>query len=298
MLAVLLVTSLESYLNSKGAGHSHAHNVWEDESGEHDHGPSPSGYNRMVDENIPLQDIEASGLVANASPLPGSTPTIAPRGGMTLQVNGPGSKTSRDSIDDLAFELDDTVNNASQPLTGNGNAKSTNLDEPSRPVDHRRLQNQVFLLEGGILAHSVFIGMAVSVATGAPFWAFLFAICFHQMFEGLALGTRIATIDFGRGSWKPYLMILAFGATTPLGQAIGIIVHRLYDPQSAFGLLTVGLTNAISSGLLLFAALTQLLAEDFLSAHSYQVLTGRKRTQAFVALWAGAVLMALVGAFA
>ena len=56
--------------------------------------------------------------------------------------------------------------------------------------------------------------------------------------------------------------------------------------------------NAISSGLLLFAGLVELLAEDFLSDESYEVLRGRRRVQAGVAVVAGAAGMALVGAWA
>jgi zinc transporter ZupT len=154
------------------------------------------------------------------------------------------------------------------------------------------------LLEAGILFHSVFIGMAISVATGTPFIIFLIAISFHQSFEGLALGSRIAAINFPKTSPKPWLMVLAYGTTTPMGQAIGLFVHRLYDPHSQAGLLMVGIMNAISSGLLLFAGLVQLLAEDFLSDKSYQVLKGKRRWHAFASVIAGATLMALVGAWA
>jgi zinc transporter 1/2/3 len=93
-------------------------------------------------------------------------------------------------------------------------------------------------------------------------------------------------------------MVLAYGTTTPIGQAIGLVVHNLYDPQSAAGLLMVGFMNGISSGLLLFAGLVQLLAEDFLSDKSYVALKGKKRVEAFAAVIAGATLMALVGAWA
>lgn len=93
-------------------------------------------------------------------------------------------------------------------------------------------------------------------------------------------------------------MVLAFGATTPIGQAIGLFVHRFYDPMSQTGLLMVGFMNAISSGLLLFAGLVQLLAEDFLTEKSYKTLKGRKRVNAFLAVIGGAGLMAAVGAFA
>lgn len=165
--------------------------------------------------------------------------------------------------------------------------------------EEQRLLLQCLLLEAGILFHSIFIGMAVSVATGAPFIVLLIAISFHQTFEGLALGSRISAITaFGPGSPKPWLMALAYGTTTPIGQAIGLLMHNLYDPFSETGLLTVGVMNAISSGLLLFAGLVELLAEDFLSDKSYTTLHGRKRLEACGAVVAGSMLMALVGAWA
>ncbi|TGZ81897.1 Zinc/iron permease [Ascodesmis nigricans] len=158
---------------------------------------------------------------------------------------------------------------------------------------------QVMLLEAGILFHSVFIGMALSVATGSNFIVLLIAIVFHQTFEGLALGSRIAALKaFSPSSPKPWLMCLAYGTTTPIGQAIGLMTRNLYDPESQTGLLMVGTMNAISSGLLLFAGLVELLAEDFLSDESYVVLTGRRRLWASLAVGGGAVGMAVVGAWA
>jgi zinc transporter ZupT len=53
---------------------------------------------------------------------------------------------------------------------------------------------------------------------------FLIAIAFHQSFEGLALGSRIAAINFPHHSPRPWLMVLAYGTTTPIGQAIGLVV--------------------------------------------------------------------------
>ena len=75
-------------------------------------------------------------------------------------------------------------------------------------------------------------------------------------------------------------------------------MHELYDPASMTGLLMVGITNAISSGLLLFAGLVQLLSEDFLSDRSYEVLKGKRRIEACISVALGGALMAFVGAFA
>ena len=56
-----------------------------------------------------------------------------------------------------------------------GRAKLTDTQQ-----QHKDLL-QVALLEAGILFHSVFIGMALSVATGANFIVLLIAISFHRM---------------------------------------------------------------------------------------------------------------------
>ncbi|KAK4198035.1 ZIP zinc transporter-domain-containing protein [Triangularia verruculosa] len=163
---------------------------------------------------------------------------------------------------------------------------------------HKKKILQCMLLEVGILFHSIFIGMALSVAVGGDFVVLLIAVAFHQTFEGLALGARIASIDWQKGTLQPWLMVLAYGCTTPIGQAIGLATHMLYSPQSEFGLILVGTMNAISSGLLVFAALIELLAEDFLSDDSWATLRGGKRIAACLLVLFGAICMSLVGAWA
>lgn len=307
MFSALVVVGLEMFLTTRGAGHSHSHD-WDTLDGEedgHEHTANGSakparkkangrlgklGLNRPND--IALEDIDASeGLVAGASPLPISTP---------VSTGSRNHKYHDENDDDSDLDLDEL----------DPTAEAFSLPQPDRdveatapktlsPEDQQKKQMlQCMLLEAGILFHSVFIGMAVSVATGPPFVVFLVAIAFHQSFEGLALGSRIAAINFPRHALKPWVMVLAYGTTTPIGQAIGLMVQESYDPQSATGLLMVGFMNAISSGLLVFAGLVQLLAEDFLSDKSYGVLKGRRRWEAFGAVLAGATLMAIVGAFA
>lgn len=163
---------------------------------------------------------------------------------------------------------------------------------------HQKDVLQCMMLEVGILFHSIFIGMTLAVSTGSQFIVLLVAIIFHQTFEGLALGSRIADISWHEGALQPWLMALAYGCTTPIGQAIGIATHSLYDPDSEFGLVLVGTMNAISSGLLVFAALVELLAEDFLSDESWRVLRGKKRVIACLLVFAGAFGMSIVGAWA
>lgn len=157
---------------------------------------------------------------------------------------------------------------------------------------------QVYLLEMGILFHSVFIGMSLSVSVGNEFVVLLIAIVFHQTFEGLALGSRIASLPWRKDQLQPWIMSLAYGCTTPIGQAIGLATHTLYSPDSEVGLLVVGCMNAISSGLLIFASLVELMSEDFLSDESWRVLRGRRRVYACILVFLGAFCMSIVGAWA
>jgi len=326
MSFALAVVGLESYLHTRGAGHSHTHTLWEDESDAghvmHLRGGTSGLAARRADNrrprNIAMDDIDASeGLIAGVSPLPGSTPTTQPNDkagpGLRGRFEAQGGEDPGDDDDDddgLPLTLDEldpdpmTDNTAYTQIGGGEGAAAKGLQmEPVAPhipneAEQKRLFIQVLLLELGILFHSVFIGMALSVATGPSFVVFLTAITFHQVFEGLALGSRIAAIHFPRSSWRPWIMVVAFGVTTPVGQFIGLIVHNLYDPRSAAGLLVVGIMNAISSGLLLFAGLVQLLAQDFLHEDSYRTLHGSRRVKAYLAVITGAFLMAGVGAIA
>ncbi|KAL1838927.1 hypothetical protein VTJ49DRAFT_2058 [Mycothermus thermophilus] len=305
MISALVVVALESYLTTRGAAshaHSHAWDEDEDDSDDGANGHAAAGHTHAHAESsrrarrdrpsdIALDDLEATeGLVSGASPLPGATPMLSPNPDTRPRKSHESSR--RSSVDDDDRESLD-LERPKKHETG-----LPPLEHVPSPEEQRRMTLQCVLLEAGILFHSVFIGMALSVATGPTFVVFLIAISFHQSFEGLALGTRIAALHFPRSSPRPWLMVLAFGATTPIGQAIGLFVHRFYDPMSQTGLLMVGFMNAISAGLLLFAGLVQLLAEDFLSEKSYQTLRGRRRVKAYLAVVAGAALMAAVGAFA
>ncbi|KAG9784235.1 Zinc-regulated transporter 2 [Exophiala dermatitidis] len=279
MVSVFVVVSIEMFFASKGAGHSH--------SSEWDGLPEPSHREAQGNGHIALNHL--------ATPLtPYADGTPKPRMSMSSESDS-GGDDDLDGLDPMA-EQSATLNHPHRRKISQHENHHGHHDE-----NPKRLFLQCLLLEAGILFHSIFIGMAVSVATGTEFVVLLVAICFHQTFEGFALGSRIAALIpklFDANSPKPWLMALAYGATTPIGQAIGILMNELYDPASEAGLLMVGITNAISSGLLLFAGLVQLIAEDFLSERSYEVLHGRRRLEACAAVGLGGLLMAIVGAFA
>ncbi|KAG8674834.1 hypothetical protein FPOAC2_00869 [Fusarium poae] len=314
MVSAIIVVAIESYLTARGAGHSHSHNHgYFDSDDEHESQLPMMDTSGLSDRrtgvrppDIHLELMESQGLVAGVSPLPRTSPLGQESKKLSDEFNDADSDLDLD-MDELDPSGPSSMRNRSGPYAS---LKAGVADEepltpmtpmspgPQSPEEQQRKMLQCILLEAGILFHSIFIGMAISVATGPAFVVFLVAISFHQTFEGLALGSRIAAIQFPRKSIRPWLMVLAYGTTTPIGQAIGLVVHRMYDPKSAGGLLVVGFMNAVSSGLLLYAGLVQLLAEDFLTEKSYKILKGTKRLRAFLAVCGGALLMAAVGAFA
>ncbi|KAK4550238.1 hypothetical protein LTR36_003205 [Oleoguttula mirabilis] len=332
MVGVMAVVGIEMVFATKGAGHSHALDL------EQLRGESGGGSGQMrrpeasrsesykafrqgaMGREVGDYDEGEDAVASQSLRSPALSDATDATGSLNkpLPPEPPFEDDDDLDLDELDYAVDDT-----QPLNGtahpkhqpsaNGRARPTHYsrqvsfaDTPAHTrsltttnASEQRAVLQCLLLEAGILFHSVFIGMALSVSTGPAFIVLLIAISFHQTFEGLALGSRIAAISsFSTSSPKPWLMSVMYGVTTPLGQAIGLAVHTLYDPASQFGLLTVGIVNAISSGLLLYAGLVQLLAEDFLSDQSYVDLHGRRRLEACGAVVCGSMLMAFVGAFA
>tara|TARA_R110002003_G_scaffold589_15_gene20688 strand:- start:26360 stop:27277 length:918 start_codon:yes stop_codon:yes gene_type:complete len=299
MTSVFVVVGIEMVFASRGAGHVHSTDY--ESLGLDDYGATPRPSHKRT-HSYGSYSNGASGAMA------------FPMTPISLHANG---RVARNSIDDdNDSDLDISPEELGPQDADDSEDESRLLQRPTAhnqardPRDHfpdtaqkaeaqnQKLLLQCFLLEAGILFHSVFIGMALSVATGTSFAVLLVAISFHQTFEGFALGSRISAIRFPTGSLRPWLMAMAYGTTTPIGQAIGLAIHTLYDPASQTGLLTVGFMNAISSGLLLFAGLVELLAEDFLSDESYVTLHGKRRLQACASVVSGAALMALVGAWA
>lgn len=63
---------------------------------------------------------------------------------------------------------------------------------------------------------------------------------------------------------KKALMVFFFSVTTPFGIGLGMALSKMYKENSPNALITVGLLNASSAGLLIYMALVDLLAADFM----------------------------------
>lgn len=157
----------------------------------------------------------------------------------------------------------------------------------------------VFILEFGIIFHSVFVGLTLA-CSGDEFVSLYIVICFHQMFEGLGLGTRVACVDWPRSKrWTPWLLCLGYSISTPIAIAIGIGVRDSYPPGSRRALITNGVFDSISAGILIYTGCVELMAHEFLFSDEFKGPGGfKKMIWAYLVMCVGAGLMALLGRWA
>ncbi|KAH8201623.1 hypothetical protein TruAng_004229 [Truncatella angustata] len=195
----------------------------------------------------------------------------------------------------------------------------------------------VMVLEAGIIFHSILIGITLIVAGDSFFITLFIVILFHQMFEGIALGTRIASVGHAipaeatatgtsrtnspdkatgpsilhhapfsgslQGS-KPLsmlhmlIMASAFAAITPIGMAIGIGVLKHFNGNDPSTLIALGTLDALSAGILIWVGLVEMWARDWILGGEMMYTSIGVTASGGLALIAGMVLMSVLGKWA
>ncbi|TKW26776.1 hypothetical protein SEVIR_3G213300v4 [Setaria viridis] len=159
-------------------------------------------------------------------------------------------------------------------------------------VRHRVISQ---VLELGVVVHSLIIGMSLGASdfpsTVRPLVP---ALTFHQLFEGIGLGGCIVQAKFRLKS--VVAMALFFSVTTPAGVSIGIAISSVYDETSPTALLVQGLLEAAAAGILVYMALVDILAEEFMSAKVQS--RGRLQLALNASLLLGASLMSMLAIWA
>lgn len=156
----------------------------------------------------------------------------------------------------------------------------------------------VMVMEAGILFHSIIIGVTLVVAGDSFYKTLLAVIVFHQFFEGLALGARIATLPAKILPTKA-LMAGSFALITPIGMAIGIGVLDSFNGNDRHTLIALGTLDALSAGVLVWVGVVDMWARDWVIAGGSLVDAGPTQVAVGgISLVAGMVLMSLLGKWA
>ncbi|KAE9460355.1 hypothetical protein C3L33_07741, partial [Rhododendron williamsianum] len=156
------------------------------------------------------------------------------------------------------------------------------------------IRNRVIslVLEMGIVVHSVVIGMSMG-ATQSPktIKPLIAALSFHQFFEGMGLGGCISQAKYKKGAIT-IMILLFFSLTTPTGIGIGIGISNIYNEYSPTALIVEGVLNSASAGILIYMALVDLLASDFMNPNLQ--INFRLQLGSNVALLIGACSMSIL----
>ncbi|XWS74369.1 hypothetical protein CRYUN_Cryun02cG0209400 [Craigia yunnanensis] len=177
-----------------------------------------------------------------------------------------------------------------------GKKVGNNLSNEELVKLKQKLVSQV--LEIGIIFHSVIIGVTMGMSqnqcTIRPLVA---ALAFHQIFEGMGLGGCIAQAGFSMGTVA--YMCFMFSVTTPMGIMLGMIVFSVtgYDDSNPNALIMEGLLGSLSSGILIYMALVDLIAVDFFHNKLMGSQTWLKKAS-FIALVLGSTSMSILALWA
>ncbi|KAI0316008.1 ZIP-like iron-zinc transporter [Amylostereum chailletii] len=216
-------------------------------------------------------------------------------------AHGPEARPAT-SEDDIAMETasEDVENQLSfsekEHAEGAGHVHTHGRERHDHTMDDSAIAQVlgVAILEFGVMLHSVLIGLTLAVD---PDFKVLFVVLvFHQTFEGLGLGSRLAFMHLPPHlSWVPVVAAMAYGITTPVGIAAGLGVRSSYNPGSTRASIISGVLDATSSGILIYTGLVELLAHEFLFNPQMREASNGRVAYAVACMLAGCALMALLG---
>jgi ZIP zinc/iron transport family len=152
------------------------------------------------------------------------------------------------------------------------------------------------VLEAGIISHSLIIGFALGVTPDESFTTLLFALCFHQLFEGVALGVLVS--DSNLRTTSKVIMGTLYPLSTPIGIALGISFRSSYNESSSSLLLTQGIFGSLSAGILIYNTYCELVGGEINHNPSFDQFDSSFKILCFLAMYVGAAAMAIIGYWA
>lgn len=170
------------------------------------------------------------------------------------------------------------------------------VSSAAAPMRNVRQYVTAYTMELGCIFHSVIIGIGVGVITNdrGLVITLMIALAIHQGLEALALGSVLAVTSFSLV--KRVVMLFLYTITTPIGIAIGISIASSYDPESITSKAVAGVFNGVSSGMLIYIGMYQLIAEEF--SREDLLVRPRLRFGMYAALILGAACMCILGIWA
>jgi zinc transporter 1/2/3 len=131
------------------------------------------------------------------------------------------------------------------------------VDRSVHTLNELPLVELLFLLLA-LCFHGVFEGLAVGLTNSSySCWDLTLTIVLHKFFEGSALGSALKQQNRSRPWWSYVVYASIFSIMAPIGIAIGIILDSTVEPVSAAWVEAIG--NGFAAGVFIFVAVCHLM---------------------------------------
>ena len=174
----------------------------------------------------------------------------------------------------------------STEVVGHNHCEHTHSWHMVADKDPKNVFLKAVVLDISICCHSIIVGFAIGITDDIPtLEALLVALAFHQLFEGIGLGTAILE---GKASQTSLLVMGTFFAlTTPIGIILGMYANTGTD-----GEIIAGYFDAFAAGSLIYSVCIEMIGEDFMDPRFSKNHLGK--LSMYVSLCLGAFTMALI----
>lgn len=128
------------------------------------------------------------------------------------------------------------------------------------------------LLIVALCFHSIFEGIAIGVAeTEADAWKALWTVCLHKIFAAIAMGIALLRMIPDRPLLSCAAYAFAFAISSPVGVAIGIIIDA--TTQGAVADWIFAISMGLACGVFIYVSINHLLSKGYLPQKSVSVDT-------------------------
>lgn len=154
-------------------------------------------------------------------------------------------------------------------LQGNAEGRNINGQSPLQGCDgsdshflNATSLGDSLLLIFALCFHSVFEGIAIGVAdTKADAWKALWTICLHKIFAAIAMGIALLRMIPNRPLLSTVAYSFAFAISTPVGVAIGIIIDATTQGPVADWIYAISM--GLACGVFVYVSINHLLSKGY-----------------------------------
>lgn len=173
--------------------------------------------------------------------------------------NGPGSLLNKNDGSVHSRRVDEGTDDSDHDGHGHGHSHGP----PILDLEQKSVAAAIrgFLLVFALSFHSIFEGMAIGLqSTTKDIWFLFAAVAVHELAIMFCIGLEMLASSIRVKIYIVYMVTL--GLITPLGVIIGIVVTEYFQDPTPSHTLTIGILQGIAAGTLLYVTFLEVLERE------------------------------------